>query len=135
MPDYKDKIGLSEWIDSNITAEFPLISETMTEEDKAYAKKVESYMIHKCSSGSVNSCLDSDGRCSKNFTNNKIQSSTTFDDRGFPEYKRSSDKSLKVVPHNRKILMDWDGHANVEFAGSTFLVLYLYKVRINVTTI
>jgi len=87
-------------------------------------------MIHKCSSGTVNSCLDSDGQCAKHYTKNKLQSSTTFNERGFPEYKRTTEKSLRTVPHNRKILLDWNGHANVEFAGSTFLVLYLYKVKI-----
>ena len=128
MPDYNNKIGLSEWIDTNISAEFPVVNDTLTEEDKLYAKKVESYMIHKCSSGSENSCLDEDGRCSKTFTNNAIQKNTTFNERGFPQYKRSTEKCLNVVPHNRNILLAWDGHANVEFAGSTFLVLYLYKV-------
>jgi len=32
-----------------------------------------------------------------------------------------------VVPHNRLLLKDWNGHANVEFAGSTYTVIYLYK--------
>jgi len=132
MPDYNNKQGLSEWIDNNITAEFPIIDDMSSEEDKIYAKKVQSYMIHKCSSGSVNSCLDSNGRCTKNFTNNMIRNTTTFDERGFPQYKRSTEKSLNVVPHNKKILMSWDGHANVEFAGSTFLVLYLYKVAFTI---
>ena len=128
MPEYNNKEGLSEWVDTHITAEFPAINELSIVEHREYAKKVESYMIHKCSSGSVNSCLDEEGRCTKGFTCNKIQSSTTFDDSEFPEYKRTIEKSLNVVPHNKKILMAWDGHANVEFAGSTFLVLYLYKV-------
>jgi len=129
MPDYNDKKGLSEWIDANISAEYPEINEGSTEESIKYSEMVQSYMIHKCSSGTVNSCLDSNGQCSKHYTKNKIQPVTTFDERGFPEYKRCHEKSLKVVPHNRKILEDWNGHANVEFAGSTFLVLYLYKVQ------
>ena len=128
MPEYSQKDKLSTWIDENISAEFLDIDGTSSTEDIQYNKMIESYMIHKCSSGTVNSCLDSDGQCSKHYTTNKIQSKTTFDERGFPEYKRRTTKSLKVVPHNRKILIDWNGHANVEFAGSTFLVLYLYKV-------
>lgn len=130
MPDYDDKDSLSKWIDDNISAEYPEINNSSSEEDIKYSEMVQSYMIHKCSSGEVNSCLDSDGQCSKHYTNNKIQSKTTFDERGFPEYERSNEKSIKVVPHNRKVLEDWNGHANVEFAGSTFLVLYLYKVPI-----
>ena len=85
-------------------------------------------MIHTCSSGTPNSCLNDKGECTKHFTCNILQSKSTFNERGFPEYKRTNAKSLKVVPHNRKILLDWNGHANVEFAGSTFLVIYLYKV-------
>jgi len=86
---------------------------------------IESFMVHKCSSGTSNSCLDSDGNCSKHFTNNKLQPSTTFNERGFAEYKRTNVKSLKIVPHNKRILLAWNGHANVEFAGSTYLVIYL----------
>ena len=33
---------------------------------------------------------------------------------------------MKVVPHNKLILLDWDGHCNVEYAGSARGVLYLY---------
>lgn len=33
---------------------------------------------------------------------------------------------LRVVPHNKKILLDWDGHCNVEYAGSAKGVLYMY---------
>lgn len=34
---------------------------------------------------------------------------------------------FKVVPHHRGILMDWDGHANLEYCGDAYTVLYLYK--------
>ena len=33
---------------------------------------------------------------------------------------------LRVVPHNKKILIDWNGHCNVEYAGSAKGVLYIY---------
>ena len=45
-----------------------------------------------------------------------------------PRYRSrriSTDKF--VVPHNRAILEDWNGHSNVEFAGSALQVMYLYK--------
>lgn len=130
MPDYEDKDELSNWIDNNISAELPLIDEFQSEEDIQYHDLVQKYMIHKCSSAEPNGCLDEEGKCSKYFTCNKIQSTTTFNERGFPEYKRLSANSLKIVPHNKKILLAWNGHANVKFAGSTFLVIYLYKVQI-----
>jgi len=45
---------------------------------------------------------------------------------GFPLYRRGENDHY-IVPHNKKILLDWGGHANVEFAGGTYCVLYLYK--------
>ena len=52
---------------------------------------------------------------------------TDFDGKGFPLYKRSNESDLKIVSHSHKLLLDWEGHANVEYAGSAFCVLYLYK--------
>ena len=102
MPDYDNKEDLSTWIDENISAEFPALqSSSSSNEDKKYYRLVKKYMIHKCSSGTPNSCLDSEGVCSKHFTCNKIQPKTTFNQQGFPEYKRTNRKSLKVVPHNK----------------------------------
>jgi len=128
MPDFDDKEALALWIDSNICADFPILSHDSSNDDKLYCHLVEKYMIHTCSSGTPNSCLDEKGECAKHFTCNILQNNTTFNERGFPEYRRTHPKSLKVVPHHKKILLDWNGHANVEFAGSTFLVIYLYKV-------
>ena len=65
--------------------------------------------------------------CNRRYTKTTIQDRTTFDERRFPKYKRSKDEDLTLVPHSRGILMDWNGHANCEFAGSTYLVIYLYK--------
>ena len=131
MPDFEDKDALALWIDLNICAEFPNISSHSSEEDTLYYNLVNKYMIHKCSSGTPNSCLNDKGECAKHFTSNILQPKSTFNERGFPEYKRTDPKSLNVVPHHKKILLDWNGHANVEFAGSTFLVIYLYKVTLN----
>jgi hypothetical protein len=128
MPSFEDKNALAAWIDLNISAEFPQISADSTDDEKLYCKLVEKYMLHTCSSGTPNSCLNENGECAKNFTCNILQPETTFNERGFPQYKRTDSKSLKVVPHHKKNLLHWNGHANVEFAGSTFLVIYLYKV-------
>ena len=32
-----------------------------------------------------------------------------------------------VVQHNRQILLDWDGHACIDFAMNTHCVMYMYK--------
>jgi hypothetical protein len=45
----------------------------------------------------------------------------------FPIYGRREAEDLKVVPHNIYILLDWRGHANVEWCGSAYTTVYLYK--------
>ena len=88
---------------------------------------VEQHMIHKCSTA-INGCKNSTTcKCKRGYDDTLIQSETTFDDRGFPVYKRDYDCDLDVVPHNKFLLLDWNGHANVEYAGNSQCVLYLYK--------
>jgi len=128
MPDFENKQDMANWIDCNISAILPDIAEFPTEEELRYFNLVDKFMTHTCSRGTANSCLNSEGFCKKHFTENIIRQDTTFCEKGFPQYKRTADKDLRIVPHNKKILMDWNGHANVEFAGSTYIVLYLYKV-------
>ena len=95
MPDFEDKESLSAWIDSNISAEFPTLLTHSTDEDELYCKLVEKYMIYTCSSGKPNSCLNEKGECAKHFTCSILQSKITFNERGFPGYKRTDPKSLK----------------------------------------
>ena len=45
----------------------------------------------------------------------------------FPIYGRLEEEDLKIVPHNIDILEDWQGHANVEWCGSAYTPVYLYK--------
>jgi hypothetical protein len=52
---------------------------------------------------------------------------TTFDEKGYPIYCRPDKNDQRVVPHNKDILLDWDGHSNLEFAASTYCIFYLYK--------
>jgi len=61
MPGNNDKDALSSWIDDNISADFLDLNPKSSEEEKLYSEMVEKYMIHKCSSGTPNSCLNSDG--------------------------------------------------------------------------
>jgi hypothetical protein len=35
--------------------------------------------------------------------------------------------NLKIVPYDLQMIMDWDSHINVEYIGSAYCVLYLYK--------
>jgi hypothetical protein len=34
---------------------------------------------------------------------------------------------LKIVPYNLQMIMDWDSHCNVEYSGSAYCALYMYK--------
>jgi hypothetical protein len=34
---------------------------------------------------------------------------------------------MKIVPYNLQMMMDWDSHINVEYSGSAYCTLYLYK--------
>jgi len=62
MPEYNDKDRLSEWTDINISAEYPELINASIEEDIKYIVMVQSHMMQKCSSGTVNSCSYSDGQ-------------------------------------------------------------------------
>jgi hypothetical protein len=124
MPSFEDKIALSNWIDINISALLPELNPNSSLTDRTYCEYVTSHMVHKCKRGV---CLDDNDICERGYTKNVIQQNTTFSNRGFPVYKRLNEQDLKIVPHNRSVLLDWNGHANVEFAGSTYLVIYLYK--------
>ena len=135
MPRYEDKKGVASWIDYHITAVYPTTASDekplepgeLYEEDVTYAAIVKNHMLHKCFPESNGGCKNEKNVCSKGFDANIVADSTTFNDRGFPQYRRPTVKSLCVVPHNRELLKDWNGHANVEFAGSTYTVIYLYK--------
>jgi hypothetical protein len=66
--------------------------------------------------------------CKRGYQDLTVNAESSFTDRGYPVYHRPSVGDLKVVPHNREMLIDWRGHLNVEFCGQTYAVLYLYKV-------
>jgi hypothetical protein len=42
-------------------------------------------------------------------------------------YQRRMECDLKIVPYNLQMIMDWDLHINVEYSGSAYCALYLYK--------
>ena len=128
MPEWEDKVGIQQWIDgpNGIAATIPAQpTAESTAEEVRYYRAVTQHMMHECREGE-NGCLKN-GKCGKYFTANIVTDETKFDDKGFPQYRRITPADLYVVPHNRKILLDWDGHANVEYAGSTRLILYLFK--------
>jgi hypothetical protein len=98
----------SEWVDEFLTCMMPVITEASTDEDKVYADIVAKHLVHNCSDG-VNGCKDGNGHCKRGFMNTVICEQTTFDSKGHAQYKRLKEEDLRVVPHNRKAALDWDG--------------------------
>ena len=104
----------------------PEPNDQSSDEDRRYYNCVLRDMVHVCSNA-VNGCLDQHGNCKRGYRTRDTMGQTTIDENGYPKYRRPNREDLKVVPHNREVLLDWDGHINVEYAGSSYTVLYLYK--------
>ena len=120
--------AVSNWIDENISARMPpTLHGNSTPDEIKYRLYVETHMIHKCSIA-PNGCKDSTTcKCKRGYEDTSIETVTRFDEKGFPIYKRDFLCDLDVVPHNKFLLLDWNGHCNVEYAGNSQCVLYLYK--------
>jgi hypothetical protein len=119
------------WAARHIQARFPddLPSSASTEEKAIhteYTRKITDYMLHKCIAGE-RGCKNMHGICSRGYMTRACSDCDVILETGFPEYARPHPADLKVVPHNRLILDDWGGHANVELCSSSYAVLYLYK--------
>ena len=126
-PNHSDPDECKAWIQQHIATTMPIVSELSSEEDKRYAEYVDRYMIHGCRGG-ANGCLDKDGVCKRKYSKQREPTfSTEFDEKGYPIYRRPTEIDQMVVPHNREILLDWGGHANLEFAASTYCIFYLYS--------
>jgi len=128
IPHYNtERSMLTCWIDQNINATLPQISESSSDRMKNIHHLIKTHMIHKCFKGEGGCLNEKTGVCERGFSSNAIQESTTLDDHGYPHYRRVNEDDLPVVPHNVNILLDWNGHANVEYSGSSYCIIYLYK--------
>ena len=110
----------------------PTIDSSIPNEDNnnlAYFNAVKDNMIHQCSKA-INGCLDANNICKRGYGNSELRPFTFLDENGYPTYRRRSHQDLKVVPHNRDLLLDWNGHINVEYAGTTYTVLRYGKLII-----
>ena len=73
-------------------------------------------------------------RCKRRYDDIEIPNISILEN-GYPQYRRQkniniskrNELDLRVVSHNREIVMDWYGHANLEFVGAANVILYLYK--------
>jgi len=128
IPHYNtERSRLTCWIDQNINATLPPISESSSDRMKNIHLLIKTHMVHKCSKGEGGCLNENTGVCERGFSSNSLQESTTLDDHGYPHYRRVNEDDLPAVPHNVNVLLDWNGHANVEYSGSSYCSIYLYK--------
>lgn len=129
MPHKDDIPAKVEFINKYISAKMPVTNDNSYEisnEDTVYAEYVRTHMRHHCAV-SPNACKRSaTSKCARGYEDTVI-CSTHLDDNGFPVYEKLEIEDLKVVPHNKSILLDWGGHSNVEYSGGARCILYLYK--------
>lgn len=82
-------------------------------------------MTHKNCKSQRRLCYQ-EGRkqCKKRFPK-PPQPSTTFDERGYPLYRRTIDDS-DIVPYNPTLLLAFDAHINTEVSATVNIVSYMF---------
>ncbi|XP_072074145.1 uncharacterized protein [Arachis hypogaea] len=128
-----DKYPTADNIDRIISAEIP-----NKDRDPLYYEAVEKYMMHgPCGSIRKDSLCMKNGKCIRHFPK-KFVNNTTIDEDGYPVYRRRDDgKTVSkcgveldnryVVPHNRKLLLRYGTHINVEWCNQSRSIKYLFK--------
>ncbi|CAN1725751.1 ATP-dependent DNA helicase pif1 [Linum perenne] len=129
----EDKLNSASDIDSVIQAEIP----DRYSDPKCYEAVIK-FMIHgPCGSLNPTSSCTVEGKCTKHFPK-KYCSQTTFDEDGFPRYRRRENGSFVtannitvdnrfVVPYNRYLLLRFQAHINLEFCNKSRSIKYLFK--------
>ena len=103
--------------------------QNITDEYKQRAiELVRMHNTHKCAVAE-NSCKkQSNDICKRGYSRTEtIPESYVHELKHRVVYRRREDCDLMIVPYNMLIMMDWDSHINVEFSGSAYCALYIYK--------
>nr|XP_017237579.1 PREDICTED: uncharacterized protein LOC108210701 [Daucus carota subsp. sativus] len=132
-PDNKPKT--IQQVDAMVSAEIP-----DKDQDRDGYNAVKQFMIHgPC--GTINNtspCMDTERKvCTRHFPK-RYASETTFDDSGFPVYRRRKTNHTVqknnvdldnqwVVPYNRELLLMFQCHINVEICNHSRSLKYLFK--------
>ncbi|XP_063939345.1 uncharacterized protein LOC135148359 [Daucus carota subsp. sativus] len=131
--DSESKVKLKRDVDKFVSAEIP-----DPQIDPAGYEAVKQFMIHgPCGPEFPKSPCMVNHKCSRHFPK-KYANSTTFDDSGFPVYKRTnSGITVKVrnaqldnqwvVPYNRDLLVKYQCHINIEICCHARNIKYLFK--------
>jgi hypothetical protein len=83
---------------------------------------------HRCSTA-INGCKkDANDLCKRGYSCSEMISETYVNQvTNRIAYQRRMECNLKIVPYNLQMIMVWDSHINVEYSGSAYCALYLYK--------
>ncbi|GAU47108.1 hypothetical protein TSUD_403410 [Trifolium subterraneum] len=120
-------------IDNIISTEIP-----NPETDKELFMLVKKHMLHgPCGQENNKSPCMTTGRCSK-FYPKPFNEETIVDKDGYPVYKRSSNSytvekngitlnNRNVVPYNRRLLLKYQAHMNMEWCNQSTSIKYLFK--------
>lgn len=121
--DDNDEKSKLKWIDQHTSASYP--SDPQSLENEEYCRLIERHMIHECSTAVNGYKNDQFPPCKRGYDCTKITLQSRFDENGYPVYKRRTNDDLRVVPHDRQILLDWQVMQTLNFRQIA-TVLYIF---------